>query len=482
MPPKKPKKKQPKEKKEKKPVIVDGMPAEQMSPEQLLDYIEKLREEVDREREERNLIQLERDKINTFWDISKQHLDDCNSEIRVKERQIEEGEERHRVEIKVYKQKVKHLLYQHQNNVTELKGDGTAALKAQMGDQKLEEKKLHEQIWNLKSQTREGELSHEEVIRNLKREQDESITKMRKEYEQDVDEIQSKYETKMWRLREELEMRRKNEVHEVEERKNEQIKNLMVNHEKQFSDIKNYYNDITHNNLCLITTLKEKVEEMKKKEERLEKELNEKLAENRRLLDPLQRAKADVAELKRKLQNYEKDKISLNHCKVRLKAQDKELKSLNWEHEVLGQRYDKANTERDGLYNKFTHTIQEVQQKNGLKNLLLEKKLMSLAETLEMKEAQLNEVLSASNLDPNALTAVTRKLEDILDSKNTAIRDLQYELDRVCKAHNDLMRTYEAKLKAFEVPTEELGFKPLESKVVGHTLGKGPAGLVTAPP
>ena len=83
---------------------------------------------------------------------------------------------------------------------------------------------------------------------------------------------------------------------------------------------------------------------MKKKEERLEKELNEKLAENRRLLDPLQRAREDLAELKKKLQNYEKDKISLNHCKVRLKAQDKELKSLNWEHEVLGQRYDKAST------------------------------------------------------------------------------------------------------------------------------------------
>lgn len=82
---------------------------------------------------------------------------------------------------------------------------------------------------------------------------------------------------------------------------------------------------------------------MKKKEERLEKELNEKLAENRRLLEPLQKAKEDVTELRRKLQNYEKDKISLNHCKVRLRAQDKELKSLNWEHEVLGQRYGKVS-------------------------------------------------------------------------------------------------------------------------------------------
>jgi hypothetical protein len=43
--------------------------------------------------------------------------------------------------------------------------------------------------------------------------------------------------------------------------------------------------------------------------------------------------------------------------------------------------------------------------------LLLEKKLGALADTLEKKEAQLNEVLTASNLDPSALSVVTRKLE-----------------------------------------------------------------------
>ena len=49
------------------------------------------------------------------------------------------------------------------------------------------------------------------------------------------------------------------------------------------------------------------------------------------------------------------------------------------------------------------------------------------------------------------------------------------------QAHNDLMRTYEAKLTQFGVPTEELGFKPLESTVGGQALGQGPAGLVSAP-
>ena len=43
-------------------------------------------------------------------------------------------------------------------------------------------------------------------------------------------------------------------------------------------------------------------------------------------------------------------------------------------------------------YNKFVSAIHEVQQKAGFKNLLLEKKLLALADVLEKKEAQLNEV------------------------------------------------------------------------------------------
>ena len=60
-------------------------------------------------------------------------------------------------------------------------------------------------------------------------------------------------------LRDELELRRKTEILEIEERKNFQISTLMRNHEKAFSDIKNYYNDITLNNLALINNLKDQV-------------------------------------------------------------------------------------------------------------------------------------------------------------------------------------------------------------------------------
>ena len=67
--------------------------------------------------------------------------------------------------------------------------------------------------------------------------------------------------------------------------------------------------------------------------------------------------------------------------------------------------------ERDDLYRKFTTAILEVQQKAGFRNLVLERKVQALVAAVEKKEVQLNEVLAASNLDPTALTLVSRKLE-----------------------------------------------------------------------
>jgi len=463
------------------PTIIDGMSTEEMSKEELIAHITRMREALDREREERNFFQLERDKVSTFWEITKRQFDEKKSELRNKDREMEEAEERHQIEIKVYKQKVKHLLYEHQNNLDELKTEGMISLKRTQEEHREQENELRKDKRSLKVINKEQELSHEDADKDLRMKQDKEVTALRENFERQAREIEAKYEKKMRTLRDELELRRKNEIHEIEERKNGQISQLMKNHEKAFADIKNYYNDITLNNLALINSLKEQIEDMKKKEERVEKEMYEVQQQNRKLVEPLQKARETVEELTKQLGNYNKDKASLKNSKIRIALMEKQMKAVKWEHELLSQQFRKTEKERDDLYAKFVNAIHEVQQKSNFKNLLLEKKLSALADSLEKKEAQLNEVLSASNLDPTALTVVTKKLEDVLDSKNSAIKDLQYELARVCKAHNDLLRTYESKLNSFGIPAEELGFKPLETTIAGQELGKGPAGLVSAP-
>ena len=232
--------------------------------------------ETDKVNEEklRNYVQLERDKIHSFWEITKQELDDVKAELRNKDREMEELEERHQVEIKVYKQKVKHLLYEHQNNISTLKAEGELALKKQQDEFLVRDSELQKDKRSLKQELKEKELANEHFVRQLKLEHAKEITKLRQEFELQARELQQKYEKKMKLLRDDLELRRKQEIHEIEERKNTHINELMKKHERAFSEIKNYYNDITLNNLAMIATLKEEIKERDVKIERSEKQVS----------------------------------------------------------------------------------------------------------------------------------------------------------------------------------------------------------------
>jgi hypothetical protein len=53
------------------------------------------------------------------------------------------------------------------------------------------------------------------------------------------------------------------EIHEIEERKNQHINELMKNHEEAFREMKEYYNNITKENLELIKMHREKLHEIR---------------------------------------------------------------------------------------------------------------------------------------------------------------------------------------------------------------------------
>ena len=86
------------------------------------------------------------------------------------------------------------------------------------------------------------------------------------------------------------------------------------------------------------------------------------------------------------------------------------------------QRYERIQVERDRLYEQFQTSVFNVQQKAGFKHLLLEKRLLALGESLEKKEAQLNEVLVSANLSPAVLGQMSKKLDDVVETKNEMVQ------------------------------------------------------------
>lgn len=92
---------------------------------------------------------------------------------------------------------------------------------------------------------------------------------------------------------------------------------------------------------------------------------------------------------------------------------------------------------------------------------MLEKKLETIQEGLETKDAQINQLLAAAKIDPKTLGVIKSTLEEVENLKNEAIKEIQAELKKIREAHSNMVKTYEGKLSEFGIPVEELGFDPL---------------------
>ncbi|EFJ25876.1 hypothetical protein SELMODRAFT_231973 [Selaginella moellendorffii] len=444
------------------------------SIQELQAQIDGITAERDKEAKQRNRSQIERDKLNCFMEIKKKEREHAEAELRIKDRQMEEIAEKHQTDLKaihfffslqVFSQKMKHLLYEQQVLVSTVKGDNELALKLQREEAATRESQLLDEQRDLKDKIREVELSYEEQLKQMKQDHAKEITKMRREFDINAKDLLLKTEKKMRQVQAENDLRRKQEIHEIEERKNLHISELIKKHEKAFSEIKCYYNDITQNNLDLIKTLKEDINDMKRKEQANEKLMYEISQENKRLTEPLTRSLKEVESLRKQLDSHEKDRQSLLQLRGQHSDVLKHTSQLEWEYRIVLDKLEKVQADRDDLYARFEACVFDVQQKCGVKSTLLQRQVQVLGEQLEKKEAQLGEALGNGKMDPATVHLVKYGIDKMLEAKNQQIKTLYYELGRVTKAYTTIMRNFEAKLAEYGIPLPEMGLPHYISKI-----------------
>lgn len=146
--------------------------------------------------------------------------------------------------------------------------------------------------------------------------------------------------------------------------------------------------------------------------------------------------------------------------RARKAALTKQLAAAVESHHTLCAELREVQRQRDVLYTTFEDVVLSVQAQAEGRNDALGHMLHSLQDQYRVKNAQFGAVLRASSLDPVVLQNVTRKLDDVLTAKNEQIDELRYEVAKVTKAHNDLVRVYETKLAALGVPKGELNIEP----------------------
>uniref|UniRef100_A0A3B3VB61 Dynein regulatory complex subunit 4 n=1 Tax=Poecilia latipinna TaxID=48699 RepID=A0A3B3VB61_9TELE len=350
--------------------VVDALSTEEMSKDQLEEHVVRLREELDREREERSYFQLERDKIRGLWEISRRRLEEAEAELRDGVRQRDEAAERHRVEITVYKQKLKHVLSEQHNAVCEMKTDAVSSSSL------------------LRNRNGGSELDLQRQLRDLQAAGEQKTIQ---------DFLQRAHS-----LMQAEDRKRRAAVSEVEQRMKSRMEALMEEHHRVLRKGEEYFSQIQRNQ-------QEELDRWKVSRKSWSRSLW--VIWSRSLWRPDGGTRAAAAGLP--------EGKPLPPCSSFLLLPADPSRCSRQMQE-----------ERDELLRRQTQSILDVQQRSGLKKILLQRKLEALSQTLEKKEAQLSAALSVCSVEPTARSNAANKLQEILESKRTAMEALQLDLDQ----------------------------------------------------
>jgi chromosome segregation ATPase len=165
---------------------------------------------------------------------------------------------------------------------------------------------------------------------------------LKSEFEDKTKKLITKYETRLTKLKEELELKLKVEIHELGERKNLHINELINNHEKAFSELKKYYNDITAENLNLIKSQKQEIARINANLNTNTKLINNMKSQNAALKGPLEEKTKIRNQLKDDLKQFEKNQMSLSNLKSKLIVLKEKIAKLKTDSDDLNQKYEKV--------------------------------------------------------------------------------------------------------------------------------------------
>lgn len=394
--------------------------------------------------------------------------------ITAKDREMELLEDNHRVELRVYQQKVKHLEYEHRNNIKTIIQDGTGLLEVEQSTHEDRERELLRVKEQLKFEQMELELVNTQKVAEVRQQHEKQLAKLRQQFEDGMSELNLRCDSRLKMLESDLELRRRVEVHEVEERKNQHVNDLIYNHNRAFSQMKTYYNGITAQNLGVIKKLQNQVEILKDRAANNKRLLQEYSLENQKLSEPLSKVSAEISELQTLLKERAKDQMALRNANSRLGAIGKSSSIMKHKLVQLEDEYAKVEKERDQLYSGFEESIQRVRQQSEFSNQALEQRLIAAESNVEKAAMQVEEIIRAANLDSGEVARMMSSLNQMLAAKDDMLKDIRFSVIKLQKSFNDSLEIYLAKMKELGIPDEDI-------ENVGFSLEPLPVGTTTAP-
>jgi len=427
---------------------------------QLRQQLRQINMDIQYEKRQLNEFQQQKERIEQFWATMKNSRDELKLQLRQKLREKQDLEEKHAFELKVYKQKVKHLLHENQHTAGLVRVENAEAVKSMEVTDRGDQSEQKDELRELRKLQRERANAHWEVVKELRIAQDKRITALREEYTRRAMEAKEYYDQKTNDAIAELDQERRASVGRLENKLHAFTQRLLAEHQAQLRDMQAYYRDIKYANLALIKTLKEDVARLQTRDEKLTKEVAGVTRLHNKLKQPLRENLEKLAKLKARLAEYHKDQAELGEVGAAVRSMETRVRNLEWEHEVMVQRVERVKLEKEQVRKKLDKAIQNVRANAKFREVLVEKKVRAASIDVEKTATAVHEIAVASGI-AEIDSDVKDSLEAVLVAKNMVIQHLEKTLVEIRQSHKAAIESFEAKLRANNIPLEALAFEPV---------------------
>jgi len=217
--------------------------------------LREMKAEIENEEKNTNLYQQERERINYEWMLLKKQTEESKADLLNRQREKEDLEEKHKIEKKLYMQRIKFLMLKQQDENVELQKDAEIALKQLEDAHRVKEKDYKYDIRSLSKMKKEQEILQSDFINALEKENVKLIHQMKIEFELKEYQLRRFYREKMKEMINNAEEKRRKIIADITDKKTKEIKKITDEHANIFNNMKNYYSELNKKNINALKNL-----------------------------------------------------------------------------------------------------------------------------------------------------------------------------------------------------------------------------------
>mmetsp|Transcript_16823 Transcript_16823/g.35584 ORF Transcript_16823/g.35584 Transcript_16823/m.35584 type:complete len:452 (-) Transcript_16823:283-1638(-) len=380
--------------------------------------------------------------LKGYWEIEKKTRKERQRTLLEKEHRLQDIQDKHFISLGEYKQSIKEILFANQDEISEKTTQSFMEYQSLSDRHQNEVGQLHNELNEISNRIKDTSISYDRFKISMQQDCSDRAMALREEASHKIATLATYAEKQFKRTREDAERRLMEEVRQAEEQNDAAIQEVMEKNKDEIQQMRTTYSTTMNENLDEITKLRKEVV-LLREQDRLDRQvLSELRNQNNDIIVPLETNRKDLHRLESDLDAFYKQKQDLDSQKQRLRRAENELKDIEWDHEVLFQKLQALETDRDDWKKKAQHSIHSARQKSNFKNLLLERKLSKLSMTGEQNTAAMAELLRKSNIDLDSLDQSQVHVTDVISEKKNQVELLKKKLQQIKDARASMMERH----------------------------------------